>query len=180
MGTRGPGGGASRGLLWTGIVAATVTGSLGLGGCATTAPPRSAAASGGGRVAGSQTSANGSDDDNTRRAGLLVLAHYRDALVAGHPGEAWALLAPGSLDRESFSAYFQAHRQGMILEAEGALRAARSAPHTEVAFVRSAARVYELVRTASGWRIRSVGPAASAPSTPAGRAPPHRAGGGAP
>jgi len=97
-----------------------------------------------------------------------VLAAYRDALTGGRPDEAWALLAPGELDRETFRAYFQAHRQGMILQAEEALRAARASRPEEVAVVRSGDRIYEVVHTPAGWRIRGIRAAKPARATAPG------------
>lgn len=99
-----------------------------------------------------------------------VLEAWHDALVAGRPRDAFALLDPAAtegLDEAAFVALYARQREALIAQATRVLAHARSAAPEERATVAVGEAVVTLVRTPAGWRltapVRAAGPGSPSP-----------------
>lgn len=94
---------------------------------------------------------------------LAVLA-YRDALVAGHPADAFRWIHPDAregLDQAGFEALYQRHREALVAQAEELVRQVQAAPPAQRARVRTDKGDLLLDHGPEGWRLlQPVGPGA--------------------
>lgn len=102
---------------------------------------------------------------------VRALELYRDALVAGRPADAFALIHPDAregLDERAFTTLYGRHKDALVAQAEGLLARARAARPVERAEVRTDRGTALLERTPEGWRLVSPVGIAPAPddSTP--------------
>jgi len=87
---------------------------------------------------------------------VRALELYRDALVAGRPGEAFALVHPDAregLDERAFVTLYQRHKDALVAQAEQLVARARAARPLERAEVRTDRGTAVLERTPDGWRL---------------------------
>jgi hypothetical protein len=102
-----------------------------------------------------------------------ALVAWTEALEAGHPHEAWALLAPAAregLDEREFVALFTERRGGLLERARQLLSWARTHPAAEWSEVSVGSDRLRLVRTRDGWRI--VGPTGTGGAASGSERPP--------
>ena len=87
---------------------------------------------------------------------VRALELYRDALVAGRPQDAYALIhadATEGLDVRAFAALYDRHKDALVAQAERILAAAKAEHPIERAEVATDHGTAVLERTKAGWRL---------------------------
>ena len=87
---------------------------------------------------------------------VAALAAYRDALVQGHPRDAFQWIHPEAregLDERGFETLYQRHREALVAQADALLRLARSRQPAQRARVTTAKGDAVLEKGPEGWRL---------------------------